>query len=164
MARINAVRQGAEAGAQGLPAGDALKGPLTDLSSKADVLRKEIVATKEGGAITGEERLREHTDQLYGAITSYEGAPAAYQLVHIEVLSRQLADISARFEQLAKTDLAARNRDLADRKLPRIDLPAAPANEPVGPGGAGPSPTLAGFAFSVHPQAVGTRAADAERD
>jgi hypothetical protein len=32
--------------------------------------------TTEGGAITGEERLREHTDQLYGAILSYEGKPA----------------------------------------------------------------------------------------
>ena len=33
-------------------------------------MRKRIVATKEGGAITGEERLREHTDTLYGAIMS----------------------------------------------------------------------------------------------
>ena len=42
---------------------------------KADAMRKKIVATKEGGAITGEQRLREFTDDLYGAIMSYEGKP-----------------------------------------------------------------------------------------
>ena len=41
---------------------------LADFDGKLDGLRKQIVATTEGGAITGEERLREHTDQLYGAI------------------------------------------------------------------------------------------------
>ncbi|HEY2177327.1 MAG TPA: hypothetical protein VGH15_01985, partial [Caulobacteraceae bacterium] len=80
VARINAVRQGADARAGSLPDGDPLKAALRVLSAKADVLRKEIVATKEGGAITGEERLREHTDQLYGAIQSYEGQPASYQI------------------------------------------------------------------------------------
>lgn len=36
-------------------------------------MRKRIVATTEGGAIAGEERLREPTNPLYGAILSYEG-------------------------------------------------------------------------------------------
>ena len=49
-------------------------------------MRKKIVATTEGGAITGEERLREHTDQLYGAILSYEGKPGAYQMAYIDTL------------------------------------------------------------------------------
>ena len=53
------------------------------------------MATKEGGAITGEERLREHTDQLYGAIQSYEGQPASYQMTRIAVLEDQLKDITA---------------------------------------------------------------------
>ena len=53
-------------------------------------MRKKIVATTEGGAITGEERLREHTDQLYGAILSYEGKPAAYQITYIDTLKREL--------------------------------------------------------------------------
>ncbi|MEP6967888.1 MAG: sialidase, partial [Pseudomonadota bacterium] len=161
VARINAVRQGAQARAGALPAGDALAAPLTDLSAKADVLRKEIVATKEGGAITGEERLREFTDQLYGAIMSYEGAPAAYQLVRIDVLSRQLDGVSARFDTLAAGDLAARNRDLAARGLPPIDLPPPAADAPSGPGGATPA-TLAGFAFSL--RATRGAAVAAERE
>ncbi|MDQ2860333.1 MAG: sialidase [Pseudomonadota bacterium] len=163
VARINAVRQGADARASGLPGGDALKVGLTDLSAKADVLRKEIVATKEGGAITGEERLREFTDQLYGAIMSYEGAPATYQLTRIDVLSNQLAGIAGRFDALASSDLAARNRDLTDRKLPPIDVPAAAPVAPGASGGGNPAKALAGYAFSLHPTAMATQAA-AERD
>ena len=59
-------------------------------------MRKQIVATTEGGAITGEERLREHTDQLYGAILSYEGKPADYQIARIDSLRRELADADKR--------------------------------------------------------------------
>ena len=66
-----------------LPESDPLKKSVTDFDGKVDAVRKQIVATKEGGAITGEERLREHTDQLYGAILSYEGKPGDYQLAYI---------------------------------------------------------------------------------
>jgi photosystem II stability/assembly factor-like uncharacterized protein len=164
VARINAVRLGADARAAGLPPADALRSGLESLSAKADVLRKEIVATKEGGAITGEERLREHTDQLYGAIGSYEGAPAAYQLTRIDVLNGQLADIAARFDALARTDLAARNADLAARNLPPIVLPGPDAGEPGGPGGGRQSRDLAGFALSLHPTVMGEARVAPERD
>ncbi len=163
LARINAVRQGADARVAALPAGDALGGGLSDLSAKADALRKEIVATKEGGAITGEQRLREFTDDLYGAIMSYEGAPASYQLTRIDVLSNQLADISGRFDKLAAGDLASRNRDLTDKKMAPIDLPAPAPTTSGAPGGGNPSRALAGYAFSLHPAAMAAQAT-AERD
>ena len=63
-ARVQAGRGGADAAAAKLTAGDALHAQLAGLSSKADDIRKKIVATKEGGAITGEERLRAHMDNL----------------------------------------------------------------------------------------------------
>ena len=154
VARINAVRLGADARAADLKDGDALKSGLTALSGRADTLRKEIVATKEGGAITGEERLREFTDQLYGAINGYEGAPAAYQLTRIDVLNGQLIDISGRFDALASGDLAARNADLAARKLSPITLPPAGADGEGGAGGGKPSGSLMGYAFSLHPTAT----------
>ena len=53
---------------------------------------KKIVATKEGGAVTGEERIREHTDSLYSALMSYEGRPAQYQLERIDSLQHELDD------------------------------------------------------------------------
>ena len=86
--------------AQGLPEGDALRKTLSDFDAKVDAVRKQIVATTEGGAITGEERLREHTDQLYGAILSYEGKPADYQMANIDALKSELDDVTKEFEQL----------------------------------------------------------------
>ena len=59
---------------QGLPDGDPIKAQLAALIGKAGDLRKQIVATKEGGAITGEIRIRENADDVYGALMSYEGA------------------------------------------------------------------------------------------
>jgi photosystem II stability/assembly factor-like uncharacterized protein len=159
VARINAVRQGADARAAALPDGDPLKARLQELSGKADVLRKEIVATKEGGAITGEERLREHTDQLYGAIQSYEGSPASYQMTRIAVLENQLKDITARFESLASGDLAARNADLVAHKLAPIAPPPPDADDDR-PGGGGSPAALRGYAFSLHPTFAAASAAE----
>ncbi len=162
VARINAVRHGADARAAALNDGEALKAGLVDLSGKADALRKEIVATKEGGAITGEERLREFTDQLYGAIVGYEGAPATYQVKRIAVLNGIFADISGRFDALTTGDLAARNAELTAHKLTPIDLPPGPGGEGA-PGGGKPSTGLAGFVFSLRPTVMLGQMA-AERD
>jgi photosystem II stability/assembly factor-like uncharacterized protein len=68
---------------------------------RLDAVRKKVVATKEGGAITGEERLREHADSLYGAILSWEGRPARYQRERIETLERELGDVEKEIEALA---------------------------------------------------------------
>ena len=134
LTQINAVREGASDRAEPLPASDPLKARLNALSDQADTLRKEIVATKEGGAITGEERLREHTDQLYGAINSWEGQPSAYQLTRIKVLEGQLADIAKRFDGLEKGDLAGVNSALTAQKLAPITVPPpAPPTAPRRP-------------------------------
>ena len=163
VARINAVRQGADARAASLPDGDPLKAKLADLSARADTLRKEVVATKEGGAITGEERLREFTDQLYGAIQSYEGAPAAYLIVRTKVLEDQQADVAGRFDALAAGDLAARNADLTARKLQPIVVPEMKAEVADGEGGGGNPAALAGWALSLRASAA-RGASAAERD
>jgi hypothetical protein len=123
VARIQAVRQGAMADQEKLPKDDALRGDLQKLADKADVIRKQIVATKEGGAITGEERLREHMDQLYGALLSYEGRPADTLLAYTDALGRELADVEKSFEDLRAGDLAKDNAALKAKGLPQIDLP-----------------------------------------
>jgi len=58
----------------------ALKSRLQAASAQVDELRKKIVATKEGGAITGEERLREFLADLYGSVVRYEGRPSQTQV------------------------------------------------------------------------------------
>jgi hypothetical protein len=122
---INAVRMQADAAGAKLAAGDATKKQLADLSGRADDIRKKIVATKEGGAITGEERLREHTDTLYGAIMSYDGKPSDYQLARIDSINRELGDVKQDFAKLRSGDLAKTNATLKSKNLPEITVPEA---------------------------------------
>jgi hypothetical protein len=104
----------------GLPEGDELRKMVSGFDGKVDAVRKQIVATTEGGAITGEERLREHTDQLYGAILSFEGKPADYQMANIDALKRELDDVTKEFEQLNTKDLPALNDALKAKGLSAI--------------------------------------------
>ena len=111
--------------AAGLPPDDALRQKLQSLADETDALRKKIVATKEGGAITGEERLREHTDQLYGALLSYEGKPGDYQIAYTDALRRELGDVTKEFDQLLTKDLPSLNDSLKSKGKPAIAAPPA---------------------------------------
>jgi photosystem II stability/assembly factor-like uncharacterized protein len=104
-ARIAKLRGEIADASKNRPAGDTTRARLAEFDTKLDALRKKIVATKEGGAITGEERLREHTDQLYGAITSWDGPPSAYQIENTAALRAQLGQIDADFSRLTKSEL-----------------------------------------------------------
>jgi len=91
----------------------------------ADELRKEIVATKEGGAVTGEERLREHLDDVYGALLSYEGRPGDYQIARVETLERELKDVEDRAAALVRDELPKLNKALGAAGLETIAGSAA---------------------------------------
>jgi photosystem II stability/assembly factor-like uncharacterized protein len=132
--QINAVRAQTDAAGAKLAEKDAMRKQLAALSAKADDIRKKIVATKEGGAITGEERLREHMDTLYGAIMSYDGKPTDYQLARIDALNRELGDVKQQFASLRDGDLARTNASLRAKSLPEI---AVPKVDPASAGGAG---------------------------
>ena len=128
-ARIAGLREQVAAAKKGRKAGDALAAKLDDFDGKLDGLRKQIVATTEGGAITGEERLREHTDQLYGAVTSWDGPPAQYQLDNIAGLRSQLEDVTASFAKLTAKELPALNRSLQQGGVTPLQTPPATAFE-----------------------------------
>jgi hypothetical protein len=108
-----------------VPEGDPLRKQISDFDGKVDAVRKKIAATTEGGAITGEERLREHTDQLYGAILSYEGKPAVYQIAYIDTLRRELAEVTKQFDQLLVQDLPALNDSLKSKGQQPLSAPSA---------------------------------------
>jgi len=115
--RINGVRD-ALADRGGKVRGDAaFSKRLQDLSQKVDDLRKKIVATKEGGAITGEERIREKTTGLYGDLVFYEGRPADYQVARIDSLKKELGDVETEFEALVAKELPSVNKSLSQKKL-----------------------------------------------
>jgi len=128
VARIQGVRTSGLAAGAKLPEGDALRAQLAALTEKADTLRKKIVATKEGGAITGEERLREHMADLYGGILQYEGRPAATLIAYTAALRRELDDVAAEFEAFRAKDLRDANAALKAKGLPEI---AVPENVPI---------------------------------
>ncbi len=125
MDRIIALRTELTKSAPAMPKDEALQKTVTDFSNKVDAVRKQIVATTEGGAITGEERLREHTDQLYGAILSYEGKPADYQVARIDSLRKELGDANKDFDQLLANDLPKVNEQLKAKGQPAIEPPPA---------------------------------------
>jgi len=108
-----------------LPEGDALRADLEAYVAAAEGIRKRIVATTEGGAITGEIRLREHTDELYGALMGYEGRPGDNQLARIDVLRADYTAIDADFAKLMADRLPALNEALKAKGLPAIVAPPA---------------------------------------
>ena len=118
--RINAVRMALLQDSGKVEKDAALSKQLQELSGKVDDIRRKIVATKEGGAITGEERIREKTTQLYGTLNGYEGRPTDYQLARIDSLKKELGDVEAEFDAFLAKELPAVNKSLAKHKLPAI--------------------------------------------
>jgi photosystem II stability/assembly factor-like uncharacterized protein len=93
---------------------------LQQAADSMDDLRKKIVSTKEGGAVTGEIRIREYTTELYGDILNYEGRPTDYQATRIDSLKKELADVSAQFDAFASKELASINKSLTQKKMEAI--------------------------------------------
>jgi hypothetical protein len=118
--RINGVRDALAARGGQVKEADPLHKQLVAMSESLDAMRRKVVATKEGGAITGEERIREKTSTLYGSLTNYEGKPADYQLARIDSLKKELGDVETEFEGFVSKDLALVNKSLAKKKLQTV--------------------------------------------
>src|SRR6266481_4808430 len=120
--RINGVHDALLGGAAKLKGDAVLSKRLQDLAEKVEAMRKKIVATKEGGAVTGEERIREKTTELYGAILNYEGRPADYQVARIDSLKKELEDVAGEFDSLVAKELTSVNKMLLQKKLEPIQV------------------------------------------
>jgi photosystem II stability/assembly factor-like uncharacterized protein len=115
--RINGLRLSLEDRALKLGPEDPLRKRLQDASAQVDELRRKIVATKEGGAITGEERLREFLTDLYSNIIFYEGRPSQTQQERSDALARELSDVVTDFDAWTAKELSGLNVELAKKKL-----------------------------------------------
>ena len=118
--RMNGVRLALDDRTGRLPAGDALATRLGVASAAVDELRRKIVATKEGGMITGEERLRENLADLYGNVVFYEGRPSATQVERADAIEHELADVVAAFDGWAAAELGGLNSALGTKQLEPI--------------------------------------------
>jgi photosystem II stability/assembly factor-like uncharacterized protein len=119
---IISLRDGAQARVAQLKAHDPLRSQLNQLAASADSLRSKIVATKEGGMITGEERLREYLAGLYSDVNGYDGRPTDSQAARADVLGRELEDVIHEFRTLTDQQLPGINRKLAGKKLQPISV------------------------------------------
>jgi len=118
--RIKGLRAAVDDRASKLTGDEQLAQRLREASSQIDDLRKKIVATKEGGMITGEERLREYLADLYGNVVGYEGRPSQTQIERTAALSRELSDVVKEFDAWIVKNLKDLNSALAQKNLPPV--------------------------------------------
>ena len=81
---------------------DIEKEKLTKYSERIDSLSKSLAATKEGGFITGEMKLREYLGQLYTSVVSFNGKPSDSQLERLVKLEYELEQVKKRADELLK--------------------------------------------------------------
>jgi photosystem II stability/assembly factor-like uncharacterized protein len=120
--RINGVRLALDERIGRLSAGDSVAEQLRQASARVESFRKKIVATREGGAITGEERLRDFLADVYGNVVNYEGRPSQTQLERADALSRELSDVVKEFDAWAATELPGLNSAIARERLDPVPL------------------------------------------
>ena len=108
--RVRTLRDQATARAAKLGGGEARR--FRDYATKLDDTYKTLVATREGGWLSGEEQLRERIGALYGAVNIYDGRPTASQLAETEVVAAKASWCDG-----ATKELTALNRTLTARKL-----------------------------------------------
>ena len=139
------LRDTANARAAKLPANDVLRKNLQELSQQADALRSKIVATKEGGAITGEERIREYLTTVYGDVNNYDGKPTNSQVERTDALTRELEDVIKELDQLTAKQLPAINSGLQKKKLEPIQPLTQQQWEKMHQGNTGSQPGMMGM-------------------
>ncbi len=133
--RIDGAKAAVEQRRAALGGKDPLAPKLAAIAKELEDARKKIVATKEGGAITGEERIREHLDQLYGALTRWEGRPAPYQVERIDALTRELGDVKKDVDTAYDRDIKPLQATLESRHLEAIPTTFAESHEDELPSG-----------------------------
>jgi photosystem II stability/assembly factor-like uncharacterized protein len=114
---VTSARNDLRARSDSLASKDALKPKLTALADRFEDIRKVLVATREGGRLTGEEQLREKLGTLYGAVNGYDGRPTGSQVAYKEVLAGELAKQRATLDALCAKELPPVNASLAQKKM-----------------------------------------------
>src|SRR3954469_3457579 len=117
---VVSTRDAARDRASKLPEGDALRAQLETLGKDVEALRGTLVAVKEGGGITGEERIREKLGILYGGVNQYDGRPTQDQVDNFATMSGRLDKAAADFKAATDKALPAVNPGLQAKQLAPI--------------------------------------------
>ncbi|HWM92903.1 MAG TPA: glycosyl hydrolase [Thermoanaerobaculia bacterium] len=116
------ARDALQTRAGGLPENDKLRRQLEAAAGELTKFHSTLVATGEGGWLSGEEQLREKVGYLYGGVNGYEGRPSRAQIEQMGLLGERLDKAAARLDAIGKNELAAANKALAARKLEPVNL------------------------------------------
>jgi photosystem II stability/assembly factor-like uncharacterized protein len=116
------ARDGLKQRAEALPKGDKLRKQAESLAEELTKFHATLVATGEGGWLSGEEQLREKLGTVYGGVNGYEGRPSRTQLEQVDVLSERLEKAEAKLASVGKGGLAEVNKALTARKLEPVNL------------------------------------------
>ena len=71
--------------------------------------------------ITGEEKLREHLGDLYGAINAYSGRPTQSEIERATVIEKQLDNAGAKLKSIGATALPPVNSALQGKNQQPIN-------------------------------------------
>jgi photosystem II stability/assembly factor-like uncharacterized protein len=114
----------------------SLKKSLQAYADKLEKIRKELIATKEGQSITGEERIREKLSELYGQVVGYDGRPTDSQLQRIDGLQFDIKKQKDIADALWKNDLPKVNAQLKSAKVNELTILARADFDKMDSGGA----------------------------
>ncbi|HTM58033.1 MAG TPA: hypothetical protein VL123_06430 [Candidatus Udaeobacter sp.] len=117
---VASARDQLRARSDSLKASDPAKAKLVALADKFENIRKNLVATREGGRLTGEEQLREKLGALYGAVNGYDGRPTGSQVAYKEVLAADLAKQRQAYDALVAKEVATVNGSLGPKNLAAV--------------------------------------------
>jgi photosystem II stability/assembly factor-like uncharacterized protein len=120
--RLNGLKELLRQKRQSATVTPAVDEALEAFEAQLESIRKQVVATTEGGAITGEERLREHLDRVYGAILAYDGKPTEDQLARVVALTQELSEVEQHITTLMGAPLNTLNQKLLKAKVSPITL------------------------------------------
>jgi hypothetical protein len=100
----------------------SLKKSLNVYAQSMESIRKELVATKPGLAITGEEQIREKLSSLYASVISYMGSPSQSQLDKLATMTEEIKKQQTAASAIFNKDLVKLNQQLKKSGMPEITL------------------------------------------
>jgi hypothetical protein len=102
---------------------ETLKKRLETFAARVESERGKLVSVKEtGGAISGEDRLREKLTSIYRSVTGQPGRPSPAQLSRIDALKADLATAFKAVDALTAKELPTLNADLQKASLPPLSV------------------------------------------
>jgi hypothetical protein len=93
-----------------------LKKKISVAVDSLESIRKRLIATKGGTAITGEERIRERLSDLFANVVGYLGRPSDLQLERMRSLDKELDDEKKKADDLWTKNISAINTSLSVKK------------------------------------------------